>query len=69
MTLLPHRVRPHHGVEDRQELTHAGGERDLLGVPRHEQVTIEHANNGFRLAATSVPIESTARTGALSVYS
>ena len=43
--LLPRRVRPHHGVQDREQLAHAGDERDLLRLAGRDESTIEGAND------------------------
>jgi hypothetical protein len=36
-----------HGVEQDQQLSHAGGEHDLLGFPRRAQALVERANDGI----------------------
>jgi hypothetical protein len=43
--VLPRRVRPHHGVENREERTHARGERELLRLAGCDQAAIEIAND------------------------
>lgn len=44
--VLPYGVRAHHRVEDREELAHASGERDFLGLAGGEEAAIESLEHG-----------------------
>jgi hypothetical protein len=39
--LVPSRVGPQHGIQDREQLAHTGDERDLLGLTDLDQATVE----------------------------
>src|SRR4029453_6624442 len=43
--LLPRRVRPHHGVQNRKQLAHTGDESDFLWLAGRDESTIEGAND------------------------
>src|SRR5256885_16200632 len=47
--MAPRGVRAHHRVEDGEELSHACGQRDFLGLAGREEATIERAEH--RVAA------------------
>jgi hypothetical protein len=43
----PRRAMLHHGVENGEELSHTGGERHFLRLPRHTEALGEGANHGI----------------------
>ena len=43
--LVPRRVRPHHRIQDREQLAHTGDECDLLGLASRDEAKVEGANN------------------------
>ena len=52
----------HHVVENREPLSHTGGEYHLLGLSCVTQAWVETANNGIAAGPTRAAMYSAART-------
>lgn len=58
----PARPMFHHVVENREPLSHTGGEYHLLGLSCVTQAWVETANNGIAAGPTRAAMYSAART-------